>query len=217
MVSSGRRVRDDQQVSGPIDPRDVVIPHTRPIAPAVSVRSTLLQSSLATLKQQGFFERYLELLDPAYRTVIIEAIAPAWLPIEAGIAHYRACDRLALSDAEMIAIGEQVGERMQGPFMDALTRAARTMGVTPWGLVKRFHVLWSRMFQGGSFEVLKLGPKDLTIEILGASLTHYAYFRHALCGVVRGAATHVGVRVAYVRIVRWDANHDRFVMRAAWV
>ncbi|MDB4990882.1 MAG: hypothetical protein JWN04_6060 [Myxococcaceae bacterium] len=202
---------------GTADPLDIIIPHTRPIAPAFSVRSTLIQSSLATLKVEGLFERYLGLVEPSYRPVILESIAPSWLPMDVGIAHYRACDALALSTEEMIAIGTSVGDRMQGAFMDALTRAARAMGVTPWGLVKRFHVLWGRLFQGGSFEVLRVGPKDLTIEIRGASLCHFAYFRHALCGVVRAAYKYVGVRVAYVRIAGWNADQDSFCMRAAWV
>ena len=197
--------------------REIIIPHGDAVGPVTHVRSTLLQSSLATLRVHGYLERYLELVDPALRDAITGAIAPSWLPISTGQAHYRACDALMLSEQELLAMGEAVGDRMQGPFMETLTRTARTMGMTPWVLLSRFGSLWSRLFQGGGFELVKVGPKDMTIEILGASLPSYAYFRTGFCGVVRAGYKYVGVRVAYVSTARWDQVSDRFVMRAAWV
>lgn len=197
--------------------REVIIPHTDPIRPATHVRSTLIQSSLATLKTLGHYERYLQLVEPAQRDEIVEAIAPSWLPIHAGMAHYRACDALGLSGPELLTIGEKVGDRMQGAFMETLTRAARSMGVTPWVLLKRFDVLWGRLLQGGSIQLTKEGPKDLTIEVRAARLPQFEYFRTAFCGVVRAGFKYVGVRTAYVRIASWDEAKERFVMRAAWV
>jgi len=197
--------------------REVIIPHAVPIRPATHVRSTLIQSSLATLKTLNHYDRYLQLIDPAQRDEIVEAIAPSWLPIQAGMAHYRACDALGLSGPELLAIGEKVGDRMQGAFMETLTRAARSMGVTPWVLLKRFDVLWGRLLQGGSIELIKEGPKDLTIDVRAARLPQCEYFRTAFCGVVRSGFKYVGVRMAYVRVASWDEPKDRFVMRAAWV
>lgn len=197
--------------------REVIIPHTDPIRPATHVRSTLIQSSLATLKTLGHYERYLSHVDPAQREEIVGTIAPSWLPIHVGVAHYRACDALGLSGAELLTIGETVGDRMQGAFMETLTRAARAMGVTPWLLLKRFDVLWGRLLQGGSIELTKEGLKDLTIEVRAARLPQFEYFRTAFCGVVKAGFKYVGVRTAYVRITSWDEARDRFVMRAAWV
>ncbi|MEY4514767.1 MAG: hypothetical protein RLZZ450_6889 [Pseudomonadota bacterium] len=196
---------------------EVIIPHADPIRPATQVRSTLIQSSLATLKTLGLYDRYLQHLDPAQRDEIVGAIAPQWLPIRVGVAHYSACDALALGGQELLAIGESVGDRMQGAFMETLTRAARNLGVTPWLLLKRFDVLWGRLLQGGSIELVKVGPKDLTIEVRSAKLPQFVYFRTAFCGVVRAGFKYVGVRTAYVRVSSWDERADRFVMRAAWV
>ncbi len=183
---------------------------------ATQVRSTLLQSSIATLRARGHFERYLEGLDAASRDELLGAIAPTWLPIALGEAHYRACDALHLSQSELMEIGESVGDRMQGPYMETLTRTARNLGLTPWVLLKRFDALWGRLFQGGSFELVRVGPKDLTIDIRGARVTSSAYFRSAFCGVVRAGFKYVGVRAAYVRVESWEAKTDRFVMSAAW-
>ena len=197
--------------------REIIIPHSEPLTSASHVRSTLIQSSLATLKTLDLYERYLDVLPLQHHETILGAIAPSWLPIELALVHYDACDGLELGHEQLLPIGERVGDRMQGSFMETLTRAARGAGVTPWLLLKRFDVLWGRLLQGGSIELTKVGPKDLTIEIRGAALPRYAYFRHAFCGVVRAGFKYVGVRAAYVRIANWDPARDRFVMRAAWV
>ena len=199
------------------DEREVIIAHSKPISPATAVRSTLLQSSIATLKTLGHYERYLKLLSPIHRETIVETIAPTWVPVAVALAHYQACEALELTAEQRIEIGEKVGDRMQGAFMETLTRAARSMGVTPWVLLKRFDVLWGRLFQGGSFELVKVGPKDLTIEIVGAAIPRYQYVREGFCGVVRAGYKYVGVRAAYVRVAQWDPAKDKFVMRAAWV
>jgi len=197
--------------------REIIIPHSAPVRAATHVRSTLIQSSIATLRAAGHFDRYASLLAPDVRAPILESIAPAWLPIELGEAHYQACDLLELREEQLVAIGEAVGDRMQGAFMETLTRAGRAMGVTPWLLLKRFDVLWGRLFQGGSIELTKAGPKDLSIEIRGAAVLRFAYFRRAFCGVVRAGYKYVGARAAYVQMARWDPQTLRFVMRAAWV
>ncbi len=175
-----------------------------------------MQSSLGTLRARGHYERYLTLLDPAHVETITGTLAPAWLPIEVGIAHYAACDALLLDKDERVTIGEAVGDRIQGTFMQTVVKTARATGVTPWVLMARFDRFWGRLFQGGSFEVVKVGPKDLTIELKGARLTRFEYFRSAFAGVVRASFRFIGVRAAYVKQGPWLGNVDRFVMSAAW-
>lgn len=196
---------------------EIIVAHAAPIVVASHVRSTLLQSSLAFLRSRGHYERYVSLLDPAHIEVIVGTLAPTWLPIELGLAHYAACDALALDDMERIAIGEAVGDKIQGTFMSTLVKTVRGAGVTPWVLLERFDRLWGRLFQGGSVQLVKVGPKDLTIELRGAQLTRFEYFRTAFIGVVRAGFKLVGVRAAYVKHGTWQASSDRFVMNAAWV
>jgi hypothetical protein len=196
---------------------EIIIAHASPLVDASHVRSTLLQSSLTFLKERGHYDRYLTILDPAHVEVITSTLAPTWLPIEMAVAHYAACDALELDDAERIAIGEAVGNKIQGTFMTTLVRTVRAAGVTPWTLLERFDRLWGRLFQGGSVQLVKVGPKDLTIELLAARVTRYEYFRTAFIGVVRAGFQLVGVRAAYVKHGSFQASADRFVLRAAWV
>jgi hypothetical protein len=197
--------------------KEVIIAHLSPLKAASHVRSTLLQSSLNFLRERKHFERYFALVDVVHRDTIVSSLAPNWLPIEVGLAHYRACDELRLDADELVAIGEAVGDRIQGTFMKTLVQTARSAGVTPWVLFKRFDRMWERLFQGGSVEVTKVGPKDLTIEVRGCPVAQFNYFRTGFTGVVRAGFKFVGVRAAYVNQSPWDAKLGRFVMRAAWV
>jgi hypothetical protein len=114
------------------------------IAPMRGVRSTLIQSSLNTLRERGHFDRYVTLLDLAYKDTILGSLAPEWLPIDVGLAHYQACEALQMSHAELLEMGEIVGNRIQGTFIGTLVRGARTMGLTPWVPLTQIGRLWQR-------------------------------------------------------------------------
>jgi hypothetical protein len=169
------------------------------------------------MKDTGHFDRYVALLDPAQRDVVLHTLAPTWLPLAAGIAHYRACDALKLDVHQLRNIGERVGDRIQGTFLKTLTRGVRAAGVTPWTLLSHFDRLWSRLFQGGSVELTRTGPKDVTIEVSAAVIPRFEYFRIGFSGVIRNGFKFVGVTNPYVNIVKWDEKRDEFTMHAAWV
>jgi hypothetical protein len=200
-----------------LNQREVVIPHAKPIVRATHVRSTLIQSSINTLRNLGYFERYQSQLDPNHADAVLHTLAPTWLPIEVGEAHYAACDALALSPSELMQIGETVGDRIQGTFLSTLSKGASAAGVNPWFLLGYFDRLWARLLQGGSVELSKAGPKDALIETRSAVLTRFEYFRAGFCGVVRAPFRMVGKRVVHVRAERYNAANDSFIMRAAWV
>jgi hypothetical protein len=194
-----------------------IIVHLPIIRTATHVRSTLIQSSLNSLKDAGHFDRYAQLLDPTHREAVLHTLAPTWLPLEVGVAHYAACDALQLDAFQLRDIGERVGDRIQGTFLKTLTRGVRAAGVTPWTLLNHFDRLWNRLFQGGSVELTRKGPKDVTIEIRSAVIPRFQYFRIGFSGVVRAGFKFVGVANPYVNIVQWNAKKDEFAMHAAWV
>lgn len=182
-----------------------------------AVRSTLLQSSLNALRNRGHYERYLGLLAPAQREIILGTLAPEWMPMETALAHYEACDGLGLGADELNQVGEDVGNRIQGTFIGTIVRKARTVGLTPWVPLMQFHRLWERLMQGGGVGLYQPGPKDARIEVRLLPLARYAYFRAAFCGVVAsgiklGAGRAVSVRVSDSRSVE-----ERIVFRASWV
>ena len=123
---------------------EILVPHVPNITAVTHLRSTLLQSSLHALRERGHFDAWAGAISPNYRTTILEAVGPAWLPLEVGIAHYQACDDLALPQQELQAIGQAVGSRVRATFLNTVTRTMNQTGVSLWTFVPQFGRLWGR-------------------------------------------------------------------------
>ena len=90
------------------------------------IRSTLLMSSQTTLREHGLFERYASLLPADVRQEILQLGAPSWLPLRLGMAHYQACQLLALDEDQVVEIAKAVAMHREGSFLGiALNLAAR--------------------------------------------------------------------------------------------
>ncbi|MET0286359.1 MAG: hypothetical protein ABW352_17900 [Polyangiales bacterium] len=196
---------------------ELLIKHAQPLRAATSIRSTVLQSSLASLRSRGHFDAWSRAMDPIHRTAVAESLAPSWMPIEIALAHYQACEAINLPLSEQVAMGEAVGDRIQGTFLATLMKSARASGLSPLILFKQFDRLYGRLFEGGSIQLTQTGPKDLEVEIAGLPLSRYAYFRTAFTGVVRAGFVFSGVRSNYVKQHSYNAKTESFVLRAAWV
>lgn len=181
------------------------------------VRSTVLQSSLAGLKERGHFTHWCEKVVPATRAVILEAVGPAWLDVGIAQAHYEACEALQLPHGELVALSEALGARVQGTFLASMTKAAKQAGVTPWIAVPHFGRLWGRLFQGGSMQMAKAGPKDIALDVKGLALVQIPYFRVGYTSIIRAALLLFGARSAYVKITRYRAGSDELSAHASWV
>lgn len=188
-----------------------------PLDPVTHVRSTLIQSSLNSLRELELFDLYLKQLDPSYRDDILGSLAPEWLPVEMALAHYRACDDLELSPEEMHRIGQHVGDRIQGTFLGTLVRRARILGLNPWLPLNHFERLWSRLMTGGGIALYKVGPKDARIEVYRLPLARFPYFRHAFCGVISGGIKLGAGKAVTVKIEDATAFEERLVFHAMWV
>jgi hypothetical protein len=194
----------------------VVIAHAAVHKSTFAVRSTVLQSSLAFLRERGHFERYCALLETQHRATIVESIAPSWMTIEVAMAHYAACDALRLSLQEQKAIGESVGNRLQGTMISSFMKTAREAGVTPLFYLGRLDRLYHRLFQGGSVQVMRTGPKDIEIELWGTRLPRFNYFRVAFTGLCRASLMFFG-STGFAKQLSYNAEKDQFVVSLAWV
>jgi hypothetical protein len=197
---------------------EVIVPFARPrekLVAASKVRSTLLTSSLRSVRSHGFYDKYIAALDPSWREPILQAVAGIWLPLEAGLAHYRACDSLGLSAVEQMEIGREVGDRIQGTFLASMVRAARGAGVTPWNALGFTGKLYERLFEGGGIRVTKLGPKEAHSEMVGNPFASLGYFRNGFRGLYQ-----VGVELfctkAYVVDVPKLGTDSSCVMKISW-
>jgi hypothetical protein len=196
---------------------DVIVPFPVPrerLRVPTSIRSTLVASSLRSLREHGYFDRYLAVLEERWREPILNCVAGVWLPLGAGLAHYRACDSLGVSSLEHMAIGREVGDRIQGTFIGTMIRAAKGAGANPWVAFPYTPKLYERLFDGGACQIVRVGPKDAEAEIAANPLLGLAYFRNGLRGMWQ-TGIELFCRRAYLAEV--DHTDTSCRIKVSWV
>lgn len=178
-------------------------------------KGTLIVSSIGTLRSHGHYDRYAALLAPEHRQRVLEAIAGVWLPIDVALAHYEACEALGLSVSEQIRIGLDVGVRIQRSTIATLVKLAAASGVTPWTGIRSFQRFFERLFVGGGTRVVKLGPKDARIDIVGLPLARVPYFVNGYRGVIQ-AGSQLFAPKAFVATIGGPRAPTSVAFRVAW-
>jgi hypothetical protein len=183
---------------------------------ATQVRSTLIATSLQSIRTRGLYDRYVKLLQGPHKETVLTAVAGCWFSIEAAVAHYRACDALRLDTSLLLAMGMDVGNRVHGTFLGMMVRTARTAGVTPWLALAQSAKLHGRLFSGGGgVAVTELGPKDARIDLVGNPLCELDYFRIGMRGVYQAAVQLFCSSVYTVELSRSRAPRAT-AMRVSW-
>lgn len=203
-----RRGQQDEAAVVPLPPE--------PIPDVTQVRSTLLTSSVLTLRERGHDARYFQRLPREHHELMLGTTAGGWVPIAIADAHYRAIEALELPNDEQWAIATAVADRIHRTFLGTLVRMAKGIGVTPWIGLDYYQKLWQRLFVGGAAAVYKLGPKEARTLVVGLPLLAIPYFRTAFRGV-----NHAGVslfcRRLYVNEIEELASKTRLSLRVSWV
>lgn len=168
------------------------------------------------LRSLGWEERYLAGLPKALHDVIPQLVAGTWVPIDLGLAHYRACDAMTLTANEIREMGEQVSLRTQRTFIGTLGKVVAGAGATPWTLCLNAHRIWGRIFDGGDHAVYGAGPKEALVLIVGCPLFEVAYFRLALRHYYR-ALFGLLARTVYAREEPKYAPKEGLALRFSWV
>jgi hypothetical protein len=196
--------------------REIIVAHDPSAGPVTAVRNVVLQASLSELRAHGCYERYAQLVAPELLEQLNTNIAPAWIPVDVALAHYAACDSLGLSADELDALGQGVGDRVQETVLVSSAKKERAEGVDLWKFEAQLHRMWPRVFQGGSVQVVKLGPRLKLIEERGFRLTQYQYFRQAHLAAIRASHSALGASIALLKVDSYNAARDEVVVRVAW-
>jgi hypothetical protein len=198
---------------------EIVLPFPGPpekLGIATRIRTTLLVSSLQSLRRRGSFDTYMGLLPEEHHMTVNSMIAGQWVPMAVGVAHYEACQALGISQPEVVSIGREVGDKIHGTFLATMVRMAGQVGATPWTALSFVGRLYDRLFQGGGgATVIKLGPKDARVEFVGMPVARVPYYRMAMTGVFE-VGTELFCRKAYVTDVAAECTDTLAVQHIAW-
>jgi hypothetical protein len=170
----------------PAQPPEIILAFPAKFESLQHIRSTLLMSSYATVRELGHADAYFAHLPSRYHRVILDAVVGTWVPIDVAFAHYTACDMLGLSTDDQIAMGRRVGDRIQGTVLGTVVRMARGAGVSPLTVLPHWQRFWNRVFDGGGLYANKVGPKEVEMGARGVLLADSSYFRIAVRGLMMG-------------------------------
>jgi hypothetical protein len=196
---------------------ELILDYPRRLETTTSIRSTLLTSSLSSLRARGLFERYDALQTSSHRETILRCVAGEWLPLEVGRAHYEACEALGLDEKQQIAIGKDVSQRIHDTFLSTIVKMARGVGVTPWLLLPKGNVMQSRLYVGGGIRIHKPAPKAARVELARMPLLGIPYVRWGTVGVYAAAVELLAKKVE-TRIVKTESFDPGrlLVLRIEW-
>jgi hypothetical protein len=180
------------------------------------MRTTWLTASQATLRGRGLGAQYEAALAPEHREALLSMVAGTWMPMEAVRAHYSACDGLDLPESDLLEIGAAATRKANATHLAFVVRLAQGAGVTPWTMLGQMQRVWSRNFDGGgAVGVLRQGPKEARVRIIGYPLAGIRYNRVAMRGIVTGFVELFCERL-YVKEIPAYCDGRSLGMRLSW-
>jgi hypothetical protein len=194
---------------------EVFIPHEAPVRPVTAVRNNVLQASLTLLRDRGLYDRYAKLVEPATLHELSRNLAPCWVPVGVAHSHYRACDALALSTAELESVGREAGQHARKVSI-VVAQPEQNVAFDLWQNAERMHRVWKRLYQGGSVQVVRLGAAEELIEFRGFSIHQHRHFRYGCLAAIRSAHEAVGLQMKVTKIARYDHETHDLTVHLAW-
>ena len=181
-----------------------------------AVRSTLVSSGLAILRERGLYDRYASSLPAKHLETVRGIVAGTWMPTDFMIAHYAAWDALGLSQDDIRAIGLNVAAAVGENMLLAIKNLTTGVGVTPWAVLAQYGRLWTRAFDGGGIRIEKAGPKDALLHFTEVPFARSSYFQGSIVAIHEQALGMFATKL-YARVVPGSTRETSFSMRLAWV
>jgi hypothetical protein len=219
-MASGLRAHPHESIEmyGYQPPRgaEVLVAAPAHIPPLLNVRSTVLRASVEGVRLAGRLDDYKRLVPEQHHPALFESVAGIWLPVDTGLAHYRACEQLGFRASEVMQMGHRTAQRAGESMVGTIIRLAKQAGATPELYFTQFPRLWARAYDGGATPVYKTGPKDCRLDVLSFPLCAIPFYRSALRGWVQGLASLFCTRI-YLREGPQPAGPDSVAYLAQWV
>ena len=195
---------------------EIVVPfRTASPRPATEARSTLIVSGIQTLRANGLYDRYVDLLSPRLRQEIMSLVAGVWIPSELALEHYRTMDRLQLSKSAIEAIGAEVAERGSKTVLGRGSAGSKH-DRTPWGRLVLAHRNLDNNWRGSDMMIMKEGPSEATFVWAGQPCASVPYFVTSWGAFLRSRVAGV-CTTANHRVVHEQCSATTIVIHLSWV
>ena len=122
---------------------------------------------------------------------------------------------MGISNSTAFEMGREVQEQAQSVMAHLTLRASKGVGVTPWTIFRKLHMLWDRTWKGGDFAIYRSGPKEAELVIVGWPVARSAYVHHSMRGVLQGV-TELFCERMYVRELPQKSIGTSLAFRFAW-
>jgi hypothetical protein len=196
--------------------REIIIPYLPDARPTTAVKHVAIHMSLTQLQESGYYERYVALIEPSILVQLHSGLAMSWTPIELALAHYQACENLMLTNEQLAAMGTGVGTRVSERTLVMSSKPSHDGSVDLWNELDAVQRMWARLYQGGNAQVVKIGPKEMLLEVRDFRLTRFHYYRQAQVTFISSAYRATGARLTGARLVRYSAARDEVTYRFSW-
>lgn len=184
--------------------------------PVTQVRSTLIVSGIQALRARGFYEQYLAVLEPSLRAKFSALTTGEWLPIELGVAHYRAADKLRLDTRTIEGIGGEVATRINSTPLSVAIKLSKRVGVTPWTALSLAHRINDLNWRGGDIAIWKAGAKEALYQWVGQPCASVPYFLTSFSGYLR-ELSGLFAQKAHARPVPEQCTPTTIMCRISWI
>jgi hypothetical protein len=196
--------------------REIIIPHDPSAGPVTAVRNVVVQSSLTHLKANGYYDRYVTLIAPHVLEQLSSSVGPSWIPIALVLAHYEACENLMLSADELNKAASQTGDRLQETALVSPAKRARPADFDLWTGIAALHRMWGRLYQGGSVQFVKLGPKEQMVEVRGFPQNQFSYYRKGQLTVIATSYAALGAQITSIKLASYSPKSGEVAIRISW-
>ena len=156
---------------------EVFLPFSRlPVEPVTEVRSTLLLAGIQSVRAQGLYPQYSDVLSPGVRERIVGLAGGIWVPVELAVAHYSALERLAIGRLTIEALGAEVAERTWKHILAPVFARAKRIGPKPWEAFSHTHETVKLNWRGGDVQITKEGETQALYEWVRQPCANVPYF-----------------------------------------
>ena len=184
----------------------------------LGMKGVLFGTGLEHFRRAGLYDDYAATIDPKHLECLLQALASAWVPAEAAMAHFETLDRMRLSDSQITALNEPLGATLYQTIFGALLRMARNAGAEGvWAGLKQSDRIVSRFYRGGGFVLEQVGPKDAVLELTGFCFAESRSYRVGHCGFLRGMMSLTTKSCVVREVPSRAAKSERYVVSVSWV